>query len=99
MSLKSEREILAKYGARPHLNSGRGTFQKGDGSDEGFVYDVKEAKSSFTINRSVWSKICTDAFRVSPYKEPALILVIDGVELVVIDGNAFRELKERYDND
>lgn len=76
MSNRSERRALQAAGAKPHPNSGRGTFKKGDGSDDTFVIDVKEASKSFTLNERVWSKICTDAYKVDPYKHPQLLIVL-----------------------
>jgi hypothetical protein len=103
LSNKSEREELRRAGARPHKNSGRGLV-KGDGSNSMFVIDVKEASKSFTLNESVWSKICTDAYKVDPYKHPQLLVVL-GTErkkrLAIIESSVLQELmeiKEEYDN-
>ena len=92
MSNKTERDILLRHGIKPHKNSGRGMI-KGDGSDERFVWDVKEASKSFALNESVWSKICTDAYKVDPYKAPALLVVLGGTtELAVVEVSVLKEM-------
>ena len=74
--IRMERAELKRIGAKPHKNSGRGTIQKGDGSTDDFVVDVKHAAKSFTLNLNVWSKICTDTMRVDKSKSPLLYLII-----------------------
>jgi outer membrane phospholipase A len=94
----SERGELKKIGARAHKNSGRGQYQKGDGSWEEFVVDVKEAKKSFTLNQDVWSKIVTDTLRTDNEKSPALLLAIGEerkIRLAVIEWAALEDLMER----
>jgi hypothetical protein len=94
LTLKSEREHLRSIGARPHSNSGRGPV-KGDGSDDMFVWDVKEARKSFTLSQSVWDKICTDAYKVDPYKNPGLFVILGGTQkLVVIEASILTELRQ-----
>lgn len=98
MSNKSERNELAIAGAKPHSNSGRGQWKKGDGSDNTFVIDVKEASKSFTLNESVWSKICTDAYRVDPFKAPQLLIVL-GVEnkkrLAIVESYILQDMQKQ----
>lgn len=100
LSNKSERNILKSIGAKPHPNSGR-NYVKGDGSDDTFVWDVKEASKSFTLSESVWSKICTDAYKVNPYKNPGLFIVLGGTkQLAIIEMSVLQELleaKEEWD--
>lgn len=94
MSNKTEQDILKSVGARAHKNSGRGMI-KGDGSDDMFVIDVKEASKSFTLNDAVWTKICSDAYRVDPYKNPQLLIVLGGTKkLAIIDSEVLQELQE-----
>ena len=77
-------------GAKPHKNSGRGAI-KGDGNYEGFTVDVKESKESFTINKSVWAKICTDA--VKNRDDPMLLIVLDGgTRLAIIEWEVLEQL-------
>lgn len=94
----SERGELKKIGAKAHKNSGRGQYQKGDGSWEEFIVDVKEAGKSFTLNESVWSKIVTDTLRTDNTKSPALLLAIGEtrkIRLAVIEWAALEDLMER----
>jgi hypothetical protein len=59
------------------------------------VWDVKEASKSFTLNESVWSKICTDAYKVDPYKNPGLFIVLGGTKrLAIIEMSVLQELLE-----
>jgi hypothetical protein len=94
----SELGELKKIGAKPHKNSGRGQYQKGDGSWEEFIVDVKEAGKSFTLNENVWSKIVTDTLRTDMNKSPALLLSIGEkrkIRLAVIEWAALEDLMER----
>lgn len=61
-------------GATPHKNSGRGKMQKGDASWENFTVDYKHVGKSFTINKEVWAKACTDA--IKNHADPAIVVVI-----------------------
>ncbi len=61
----SERSEVKRDGAKAQKNSGRGDYQKGDAKWKQFLVDYKEASSSFTLNKPVWSKICTDTFNDS----------------------------------
>jgi hypothetical protein len=94
----SEEGELKRIGAKPHKNSGRGQYQKGDGSWEEFIVDVKEAGKSFTLNENVWSKIVTDTLRTDMNKSPALLLSIGDkrkIRLAVIEWAALEDLMER----
>lgn len=96
-SLKSEREWLKHIGARSHPSSGRGPILKADGSDDMFVWDVKETGKSFSLNEGVWSKICTDAYKVDPYKNPALLVIVGGrLKLAVVEASVLTELRDFY---
>lgn len=99
MSNKSERDILKSIGARAHPNSGR-NHVKGDGSDDMFVWDVKEASKSFALNDAVWTKITSDAYRVDPYKNPGLFIVLGGTKrLAIIEMDVLQDLMERANDD
>jgi hypothetical protein len=41
-----------------------------------FLVDYKEANSSFTLNKDIWAKICTDTFKVNRDMHPALKIII-----------------------
>ena len=69
----SERTESKRIGAKQHKNSGRNT-KKGDASWENFTVDFKEVGKSFTLNKEVWAKACTDAIRNG--NDPAIVVVI-----------------------
>lgn len=100
---KTEAAELRRMGAKPHKNSGRGPYQKGDGSTNEFVIDVKEANKTFTLSQDVWAKICTDAMKVDKNKSPMLQLVIgEGsrkVRLSVVEWSIQEDLIERANDD
>ena len=85
---KTEQNELKRIGARPHPNSGRGDILKADGSDATFVIDIKEAAKSFTLNEKVWMRVCSDAYKVDPSKQPMLAVIL-GVDrpkrLAIVD--------------
>lgn len=94
----SERGELKRIGAKSHKNSGRGQYQKGDGSIDEFIVDVKEANKSFTLNQDVWAKIVTDTLRTDNTKSPALLLAIGEtkkIRLAVIEWAVLEDLMER----
>lgn len=95
----SERAELKRMGAKAHRNSGRGPYQKGDGSLEEFIVDVKEYNKSFSISVDSWAKICTDAMKVDKKKSPMLQLVLrdEGrtIRLSVVEWSIQEDLIER----
>lgn len=94
----SERGELKRIGAKEHKNSGRGQYQKADGSTDEFIVDVKEAGKSFTLNQDVWAKIVTDTLKTNKNKYPALLLAIgetQKIRLAVIEWAALEDLMER----
>jgi hypothetical protein len=94
-SIKTERYWLKKYDIEPNPRSGRGRWLKGDGTDDLFVWDVKEAEKSFHFNENVWIKICTDAYKTDPYKDPALLIILGGrTELALIEANALKGIRD-----
>jgi len=92
----SERAEVKRDGANAQKNSGRGKFQKGDAILKPFLVDYKEANKSFTLNKAVWSKICTDTFKVSGELQPALKIIIgednSKVRLAIIEWSFLEEL-------
>lgn len=46
---KTEKKILRQRGARQHPNSGAGRIKE-DGSDDQFLYEVKDANKSFALH-------------------------------------------------
>jgi hypothetical protein len=71
----SEKNEAKRIGAKQHKNSGRNT-QKGDATWQGFVVDFKEASKSFTLNKDVWAKACTDAIKAGTDKAPAIVVIL-----------------------
>lgn len=97
----SERGELKRIGAKPHKNSGRGKYQKADGSLDRYVVDVKEYSKSFSVNKDVWGKVVTDTLRVDPEKSPVIMLVLGDTKktrLAIIEWNEFEELREIREN-
>lgn len=96
----SERSEAAKIGAKLQKNSGRGRIQKGDmviNTAVGpVVIDSKEYSKSFAISRDAWSKVCSDAMKVSKDAYPMLYLVLgegnQKTRLAVIEYSLFEHL-------
>jgi len=78
----SERSEVKRDGAKAQKNSGRGPYQKGDAQWNNFLVDYKESSKSFTLNKDVWAKICTDTFKVDRNMHPALKIIIGDVSKV-----------------
>ena len=97
----SEKNEIKRDNASAQKNSGRGKYQKGDALWHQFVVDYKEASKSFSLNKNVWSKICTDAFRVDSKKHPALKIIIgegnNKVRLAIIEWDVLDELIKEID--
>jgi len=93
----SEKSESKRIGAKQHKNSGRNT-QKGDATWKDFVVDFKEASKSFTINKDVWAKACTDAIKAGTDKDPAIIVILgEGntkVRLAIIEMDILEQLME-----
>jgi hypothetical protein len=96
----SERSEVKRDGAKAQKNSGRGDYQKGDAKWKSFLVDYKEASRSFTLNKDVWSKICTDTFRVDRDMHPALKIIIGNesrVRLGIIEWSILEDLIECWE--
>ena len=92
----SEKNESKRIGATQHKNSGRNT-KKGDATWHNFCVDFKEVGKSFTINKEVWAKACTDALKSNA--DPAIIIVLgqDGepkTRLAVIELALLEQLLE-----
>lgn len=94
----TEKSESKRIGAKQHKNSGRNT-QKGDASWKNFVVDFKEVGKSFTLNKEVWAKACTDAIKNG--KDPAIFAIIgEGntkVRLAIIEVDILEQLLEESD--
>lgn len=91
----SERSEIKRDNAKAQKNSGRGQYQKGDAKWYNFVVDYKESNSSFTLNKDIWSKICTDTFKVNRNMHPALKVIIgkeSKIRLAIIEWSILEEL-------
>lgn len=91
----TERSEAKRDNAIQQKNSGRGQYQKGDAKWYNFVVDYKETNSSFSLNKDVWSKICTDTFKVNRNMHPALKIIIGSdskVRLGVVEWSILEEL-------
>lgn len=96
----SERGEAKRDGAKQQKNSGRGEYQKGDAVMGPFVVDYKEYSKSISISQEIWSKICTDTFKVSRSSYPLLKLILgEGsrkTRLAVIEWALFEEMLEAW---
>lgn len=84
----SEQSESRRDGTRLQPNSGRGRYAKGDGTRPLFLVDYKEAGKSLTINKSMWAKVCTDAYKVDPDLAPQLRIILgesDKVRLSLVE--------------
>ena len=91
----SERGEVKRDNAKAQKNSGRGKYQKGDAKWYNFVVDYKESNSSFTLNKDVWAKICTDTFKGNRNMHPALKIIIGNeskIRLGIIEWSVLEEL-------
>ncbi|NDB81308.1 MAG: hypothetical protein EB127_00955 [Alphaproteobacteria bacterium] len=97
----SERGEAKRDGAKLQKNSGRGKYQKGDAQWNNFVVDYKEYEKSISITPDIWSKICTDTFKVDRNKFPVLKLILGNknkTRLAVIEWSLLEELIECWEN-
>lgn len=95
----SERSEIARDGMRAQKNSGRGQIQKGDATLGAFLVDIKEYSKSFSVSKTVWAKLCTDAWR-SGKMIPAFKLVLgdkDPIRLWVIEDDVFHEMRKAWE--
>lgn len=97
----SEKGELKRINAKAHKNSGRGQYQKGDGSTERFIVDIKEYSKSISLNEDMWAKIVTDCLKTDNTKNPLLMLVLGTggrkTRLAVIEWEILEELLEEAD--
>jgi hypothetical protein len=96
----TERGEAKRDGAKQQKNSGRGNYQKGDALWECFVVDYKEYEKSISISQSIWSKVCTDTFKVSRDRYPVLKLILGSnnnkTRLAVIEWSLLEQLVEKW---
>jgi len=92
----TEKNESKRIGAKQHKNSGRNT-KKGDATWYNFTVDFKEVGKSFTINKDVWAKACTDA--VKNNNDPAIIVILgegnSKVRLVITEVELMEDMLTR----
>ena len=97
----SERSEIKRDGAKGQKNSGRGDYQKGDSQWKDFVVDYKEYEKSISLSKDMWSKICTDTFKVSRDKHPALKIILgkdnSKTRLAVIEWALFEQMVSTWE--
>lgn len=97
----SERSEVKRDKAKAQKNSGRGSYQKGDSQWHDFVVDYKEYEKSISISKEIWSKICTDTFKVSRDKYPVLKIILgkdnQKTRLAVIEWALLEQLIECWE--
>lgn len=84
----SEKEIAKHIKGKLVKNSGRG-MRKGDILKGRYVIDVKEVNKSFTLNRDVWAKVCSDAATYGWEYVPILLVDFPSHRLVIMDFDDF----------
>jgi hypothetical protein len=92
----TERGEGSRIGAKLHKNSGRNT-KKGDATWHNFCVDFKEYGKSFSLNKQVWAKACTDALKNNA--DPAIFVTLGGegetkTRLAVIELGILEQLLE-----
>lgn len=93
----SEASEAKRDGARLQKNSGRGWRQKGDAILDDLTIDYKEYKSTFSLSRKVWAKVCTDALKNGSRYYPVLKVILgdtEKVRLAVISWDYLEYLKD-----
>lgn len=97
----SEEKEIKRDGAVAVKNSGRGWVSKGDARLYPFTVDYKEYSQSFSVSRTNWAKLQSDAFR-NQQSQPAFRLVLgeesssDKLRLWVIGDEMFKEMREAW---
>ncbi len=97
----TEIKEIRRDGATPVKNSGRGWVNKGDARLYPFTVDYKEYSNSFSVSRTNWAKLQSDAFRNSQ-DLPAFRLVLgdgpeaDKLRVWVIGDEIFKEMREAW---
>lgn len=93
----SEQGEAQRDGARLQPNSGRG-FKKADAIKDDLSIDYKEYGKSFSISRSVWAKVCSDAMANGLDYVPVIKVILGAgsklVRLAVIEWSYLEYLKE-----
>ena len=98
----TEAKQIKRDGAKAQRNSGRGILEKGDATLGPFLIDYKEYDESFSVSRSNWAKLQSDALRAQQ-RMPVFRLVLGSKEsdtklrLWVVGDTMFREMLEAWE--
>lgn len=97
----SEKSEAKRDGAVLQKNSGRGT-KKGDAIWLfRYIVDYKEVSKSFTVNKKVWAKACTDAIHEGLSKYPLIKIILgegnNKVRLALVEESHIKELNDEID--
>lgn len=103
----SEKNEADRIGAKLQRNSGRGILEKGDATLGPLLLDIKEYDESFSVSRTNWAKLASDAWRAQQ-RIPAFFLALgskekaDKLRLFVVKEDFFLEMleawKEKYES-
>jgi hypothetical protein len=96
----SEASQIKRAGAKAVKNSGRG-IQKGDATLYPFLIDFKEYSDSFSVSRTNWAKISTDAIKRQDGSQPCFGLALGkerqrSVRVYVVGEKMFHEMREAW---
>jgi hypothetical protein len=93
----SEKNESRRDGSRLQKNSGRGQYQKSDAKLGDLSIDYKEYAKSYSITKSGWAKVCTDAMTNGLDYEPVIKVILgegnDKVRLAVVAWDYLEYLK------
>lgn len=98
----TEAKQIKRDGASAQRNSGRGILEKGDATLGPFLIDYKEYDESFSVSRSNWAKLQSDALRAQR-RQPVFRLILGSKEadtklrLWVVGDTMFREMLEAWE--
>ena len=97
----SEKNEIQRMGGKAQKNSGRGILQKGDALLPPFCVDIKEYDESFSVSRTNWAKLSSDAWK-SDNSVPAFLLSLGSkdsttrLRLWVIPDSMFHEMRNAW---
>jgi len=90
-SVRQERKIAREAGGRRTAGSGNQPGNKGDVRTDRWLVEAKTTTAKgYTVTMATWRKIELEAHR--KLLEPALIIEIDGRQLVIVDYHAWLSL-------
>lgn len=94
----SEKSESRRDGSRLQKNSGRGQYQKSDAKLGDLSVDYKEHEKTFSLSRSVWGKVCTDAASNGLDYVPVIKVILGSamskIRLAVVEWSYLEYLKD-----